>query len=133
MDILKIIFWVLLSVIGYTYIGYGILLYVIIKIRRAFNIGKKVEIDPSYEPSVTLFIAAYNEKDYIEAKMKNTLDLEYPKDKLNVVWVTDGSDDGTPDLLKDFQHTTVHHLDERNGKIGAMNRGMAFVKTPIVI
>jgi cellulose synthase/poly-beta-1,6-N-acetylglucosamine synthase-like glycosyltransferase len=133
MDILKIIFWVLLSVIGYTYIGYGILLYVIIKIRRAFNIGKKVEIDPSYEPSVTLFIAAYNEKDYIEAKMKNTLDLEYPKDKLNVVWVTDGSDDGTPDLLKGFQHTTVHHLDERNGKIGAMNRGMAFVKTPIVI
>jgi cellulose synthase/poly-beta-1,6-N-acetylglucosamine synthase-like glycosyltransferase len=133
MDILKIIFWVLLSIIGYTYIGYGILLYVIIKIRRAFNIGKKVEIDPSYEPSVTLFIAAYNEKDYIEAKMKNTLDLEYPKDKLNVVWVTDGSDDGTPDLLKGFQHTTVYHLDERNGKIGAMNRGMAFVKTPIVI
>jgi cellulose synthase/poly-beta-1,6-N-acetylglucosamine synthase-like glycosyltransferase len=133
MDILKIIFWVLLSIIGYTYIGYGILLYVIIKIRRAFNIGKKIEIDPSYEPSVTLFIAAYNEKDYIEAKMKNTLDLEYPKDKLNVVWVTDGSDDGTPDLLKGFQHTTVYHLDERNGKIGAMNRGMAFVKTPIVI
>jgi cellulose synthase/poly-beta-1,6-N-acetylglucosamine synthase-like glycosyltransferase len=133
MAILKIIFWVLLSVISYTYIGYGILLYVIIKIRRAFNIGKKVEIDPSYEPSVTLFIAAYNEKDYVEAKMKNTLDLEYPKDKLNVVWVTDGSDDGTPDLLKGFQHTTVHHLDERNGKIGAMNRGMAFVKTPIVI
>jgi cellulose synthase/poly-beta-1,6-N-acetylglucosamine synthase-like glycosyltransferase len=60
---------------------------------------EKVEIDSSYEPSVTLFIAAYNEKDYVEAKMKNTRSW-ISKDKLNVVWVTDGSDDGTPDLLK---------------------------------
>jgi cellulose synthase/poly-beta-1,6-N-acetylglucosamine synthase-like glycosyltransferase len=46
--------------------------------------------------------------------------------------VTDGSDDGTPDLLQNYPNTTVHHLQERNGKIGAMNRGMEFVKTPIV-
>jgi cellulose synthase/poly-beta-1,6-N-acetylglucosamine synthase-like glycosyltransferase len=130
---LKIIFWVFLFIIVYTYVGYGILLFVIIKIRRFFKIGKKKVIDSSYEPEVTLFIAAYNEKDYVAAKMKNTSALDYPKNKLKIVWVTDGSDDGTPYLLKDFKHTTVHHLDERNGKIGAMNRGMAFVKTPIVI
>ena len=133
MDTLKILFWILLFIIVYTYVGYGILLFVIIKIRRFFKIGKKVEIDPSYEPEVTLFIAAFNEKDYVEAKMKNTLALEYPKEKINIIWVTDGSDDGTPDLLKGYSNTTVHHLDERNGKIGAMNRGMDFVKTPIVI
>jgi cellulose synthase/poly-beta-1,6-N-acetylglucosamine synthase-like glycosyltransferase len=133
MESLKILFWALLFIIIYTYVGYGILLFIIIKIRRLFKIGNKEEIDPSYEPEVTLFIAAYNEKDYVEAKMKNTLELEYPKDKLNIIWVTDGSDDGTPDLLKDYPNTAVHHLDERNGKIGAMNRGMAFVKTPIVI
>jgi cellulose synthase/poly-beta-1,6-N-acetylglucosamine synthase-like glycosyltransferase len=133
MGILKIISFVLLFIIIYTYLGYGILLFVIIKIRRFFKIGKKKVIDPSYEPEVTLFIAAYNEKDYVAAKMKNTSALDYPKNKLKIVWVTDGSDDGTPYLLKDFKHTTVHHLDERNGKIGAMNRGMAFVKTPIVI
>ena len=133
METLKILFWIFLFIIVYTYVGYGILLYVIIKIRRFFKIGKTVEVDHSYEPEVTLFIAAYNEKDYVDAKMENTLSLDYPKDKLNIVWVTDGSDDGTPDLLKDFPNTTVHHLDERNGKIGAMNRGMDFVKTPIVI
>ena len=133
MESLKILSWVLLFIIVYTYVGYGILLFIIIKIRRFFKIGNKQEIDPSYEPEVTLFIAAYNEKDYVEAKMKNTLELEYPKEKLNIIWVTDGSDDGTPDLLKNYPNTTVHHLDERNGKIGAMNRGMAFVKTPIVI
>ncbi|WP_147676381.1 glycosyltransferase family 2 protein [Algibacter pacificus] len=130
---LKIIFWLLLFIIVYTYVGYGILLYIIIKIRRAFNIGNKVKIDSTYEPEVTLFIAAYNEKDYVAAKMKNTLALEYPKEKLNIIWVTDGSDDGTPDLLQGYPNTTVHHLEARNGKIGAMNRGMDFVKTPIVI
>ena len=65
--------------------------------------------------------------------MKNSLELDYPKEKLNIVWVTDGSDDGTQNLLEGYPNTTVHHLDARNGKIGAMNRGMEFVKTPIVI
>lgn len=133
MEILKISFWVLLFIIVYTYIGYGILLFIIIKIRRLFKIGQKETTNATYEPEVTLFIAAYNEKDYVKAKMENTLALEYPKEKLNIIWVTDGSDDGTPDLLKGYPNTTVHHLDARNGKIGAMNRGMEFVKTPIVI
>lgn len=133
METLEIIFWILLFIIVYTYVGYGILLYAIIKIRRILNIGQKKAIDTTYEPEVTLFIAAYNEKDYVEAKMKNSLALEYPKDKLNIIWVTDGSDDGTPDLLKGYPNTNVYHLDARNGKIGAMNRGMEFVKTPIVI
>ncbi|WP_326934768.1 glycosyltransferase family 2 protein [Flavobacterium sp. PL11] len=92
-----------------------------------------MELDLTYEPEVTLFIAAYNEKNYVAEKMKNSLALEYPKEKLNIVWVTDGSNDGTPDLLKGYHNTKVYHLQERNGKIGAMNRGMAFVKTPIVI
>ena len=133
MDLLKITCWILLFIIVYTYVGYGILLYAIIKIRRFFKIGKKTIIDDSYQPEVTLFIAAYNEKEYVAAKMKNTLSLDYPKDKLHIIWVTDGSNDGTPDLLKGYPNTTVHHLDARNGKIGAMNRGMQFVKTPIVI
>ena len=63
MEVLKITFWTLLFVIIYTYVGYGIILYLIIKIRRFFKIGKKTDIDHSYEPEVTLFIAAYNEKD----------------------------------------------------------------------
>ena len=133
MEALKIIFWILLFVIFYTYVGYGMLLFLIIKIRRFFNLGKKIKSDPDYEPEVTLFIAAYNEKDYVAAKMKNTFELDYPKEKLKIVWVTDGSDDGTPDLLHSYPNTSVYHLDARNGKIGAMNRGMEFVKTPIVV
>lgn len=133
MELLKILFWVLLFIVFYTYIGYGILLFAIIKIRRFFKMGTKAVIDENYEPEVTLFIAAYNEKDYVAAKMRNTFELDYPKDKLKIVWVTDGSDDGTPELLNEFSNATVHHLDARNGKIGAMNRGINFVNTPIVV
>lgn len=130
---LKIIFWILAFIVVYTYIGYGILLYVIIKIRRLLKLGKKTTDTGNYQPDVTLFISAYNEKDYVAGKMSNSLALDYPQEKLHIVWVTDGSDDGTPELLKGYNNVTVHHLPERNGKISAMNRGMRFVKTPIVI
>ena len=49
------------------------------------------------------------------------------------IWITDGSDDGTPELLQQYDKVEVHHNPARNGKIAAMNRGMQFVKTPIVI
>ncbi len=63
------------------------------------------------------------------------MELEYNKSKVRQVWVTDGSDDGTPDILKKYSDkgVEVYHEDARGGKIGAMNRGMKFVKTPIVI
>lgn len=130
---LKITFWSLLFIIFYAYVGYGILLYIVIKIRRMLGYGKTGEGTTDYEPDVTLFIAAYNEKDFVAAKVQNSLELEYPKEKLHMVWVTDGSDDGTPEELKKYSGVTVHHLPGRSGKIGAMNRGMKFVETPIVV
>ncbi len=65
--------------------------------------------------------------------MQNTLALNYPKEKLKIVWVTDGSNDGTPELIYAYKEATVLHMPDRNGKIGAMNRGMKLVTTPIVV
>ncbi len=132
MTALKIIFWILLFIVFYAYIGYGILLYILVKIKRLSGRGK-MEARPGFEPDVTLFIAAYNEKDFIAEKIKNSLELEYPREKLHLLWVTDGSDDGTPEVLKQYPGVEVHHLPQRSGKIGAMNRGMHFVKTPITV
>ncbi|OYT17032.1 MAG: glycosyl transferase [Bacteroidetes bacterium 4572_77] len=131
---LKIVFWVFLFIIFYAYVGYGILLFILIKIKRIFSPKKRV-FDPDYEPEVTLFVAAYNEKDYVDEKVRNSFSLEYPQEKVKQVWVTDGSDDGTPDLLRKYvdKGVEVYHEDARGGKIGAMNRGMQFVKSPIVI
>ncbi|MEI6059083.1 MAG: glycosyltransferase family 2 protein [Bacteroidota bacterium] len=133
MTALKIIFWALFFVVFYAYIGYGILLYIIIKIKRLAGFSLKIPPDPDYEPDVTLFIAAYNEKDFIAGKIKNSHELDYPAGKLHMIWITDGSDDGTPEELKKYTDVEVYHLPERSGKIGAMNRGMSFVKTPVVV
>ncbi len=132
---LKIIFWLFLFIIFYAYLGYGILLYLLVKIKETFRLGRKPQKIPDYEPEVTLFVAAYNEKDYVDEKVKNGFELDYPREKVRQVWVTDGSDDGTPDILKKYkdQGVEVYHEDARGGKIGAMNRGVKFVKTPIVI
>nr|WP_320120002.1 glycosyltransferase family 2 protein [uncultured Marinifilum sp.] len=133
MKYIEITFWIALFIIFYSYLGYGILLYLIIKLRRLFGLSKPYEGNDDYEPEVTLFVAAYNEKDYVDEKVKNSKSLNYPQEKVRQVWVTDGSDDGTPDLLRKYDGVEVYHEDARGGKIGAMNRGMKFVKSPIVI
>ncbi len=134
MKTLEIIFFLALFIVFYTYLGYGILLFALVRLKRLFGRGRsKVEDDEPYEPEVCLFVAAYNEKDYVAEKIANHFSLDYPKEKVHHLWVTDGSDDGTPDELRKYPDVEVHHLDERGGKIGAINRGMAFVKTPIVI
>lgn len=133
MTTLKITFWLLLFIVFYAYAGYGILLFSIIKFRRMTGLAKKPSENTTYEPDVTLFIAAYNEKDFVAEKVINSRELEYPKEKLHFVWVTDGSDDGTPEELKKYSDVEVHHLPQRSGKIGAMNRGMKFVSSPIVV
>jgi len=130
---LKIIFWSLFFILFYSYIGYGILLFGIVKIRRFLFPGPVTVSDPDYEPEVTLFIAAYNERNYVAGKIKNCQELDYPREKLHFMWVTDGSDDGTPELLRQTKGIEVFHRPERQGKIGALNRGMKFVKTPIVV
>ncbi len=130
---LKIIFWVFVFIIFYTYLGYGILLFSILSLRRFLGFGKPARSNALYEPEVTLFCAAYNEKDFVDAKVKNSNSLEYPEEKVHQIWITDGSDDGTPDLLEKYKGVEVFHEPERAGKIAAMNRGMQFVKTPIVI
>jgi len=133
MKALHVFFWVALAIIFYSYLGYGIVLFVLIKLKRILGIGKPYEGNEDFEPEVTLFVAAYNEMAYLDQKVKNSRSLDYPEEKVTQLWVTDGSDDGTPEALKKYGDVTIMHRPERNGKIAAMNRGMLEVKTPITI
>ncbi len=133
MENLKFFFWMALGLIFYSYLGYGIVLFAIIKLRRLLGLGKPFQGNEDYEPEVTLFVAAYNERDYLDQKVKNSRSLDYPKKKVTQLWVTDGSDDGTPQELRKYGDVTILHQPQRNGKIAAMNRGMRQVKTPITI
>ncbi len=126
---LKVLLWLMIFVVFYAYLGYGMILFVLVMLKRLFKKDLQ-SLDPEEEPHVTLLVAAYNELDYVHDKVRNSLELDYPKEKLHLIWVTDGSDDGSPELLATYPEVTVCHIPERHGKIGAMNRGMQFVTSP---
>ena len=132
MKTLEILFFVLLFIVFYTYIGYGMLLWLMVKLKKIF--GKPTK---SYEleelPEVTLFITAYNEEQVVDKKMQNCHELNYPKDKLRIMWVTDGSNDHTNELLTRYDDVKVYYHEARKGKTAAMNHGIRHVKTPFVI
>ncbi|NOQ26575.1 MAG: glycosyltransferase [Bacteroidales bacterium] len=128
-----ILFWILLLIIVYSYIIYPIIIYIVSLLFQFFKINKVKDVKSTFEPEVTLFIAAYNEIEFVNKKIKNSFSLDYPKEKLHHIWITDGSNDKTQEALSKFENVTVYHNKERKGKIGALNRGIHFVKTPIVI
>jgi cellulose synthase/poly-beta-1,6-N-acetylglucosamine synthase-like glycosyltransferase len=131
---IEILFWILLLLIFYTYFGYTIVLFFFSGIKKLLS-PKSLDIEDITEfPEVTLLIAAYNEKEIIESKMKNSFGLDYPLNKLYFLWITDGSEDGTPEILNNYyKNVQVLHQQKRNGKTAALNRAMAHVKTPFVV
>ncbi|HLK29628.1 MAG TPA: glycosyltransferase family 2 protein [Puia sp.] len=131
---MKIIFWFSLFVIFYSYIGYGILLFFLVKIKKLFKKNEAIiSGEEPFEPEITLIVSAYNEEEFIAKKIDNTLLLHYPKQKIKIIFITDGSSDRTPEIISQYSEIQLLHQPERRGKIAAMNRAMKFVSTPYVI
>ena len=132
MKTIEIIFYILLFIVFYTYLGYGLLLWCMVKVKKLF--GRKKRLQPFDElPEVTLFITAYNEEGVVKEKMQNCKELDYPKDKLRILWVTDGTTDHTNELLANYPDVKVYYHEARKGKTAAMNHGVRHVKTPFVV
>ncbi|MDE6808142.1 MAG: glycosyltransferase family 2 protein [Prevotella sp.] len=130
------IFWFCLILVVYTYVGYGGVLYVLLKIKRAFFRHEPSPILPLNEdllPEVTLMICAYNEAEVIQEKMENIRALNYPKNKLCVMWVTDGSNDTSNELLSAYPEVKLVFSPERRGKAAAMQHGLKENKAEYVI
>ena len=90
MQFLQYFFWLSIAIVFYTYIGYGIILFILVRIKEKIHPPSPLKIREPL-PDVTLFIAAYNEEKIVEEKMENCHNLNYPKEKLHIVWVTDGT------------------------------------------
>lgn len=134
MTTLQILFWLSLFLVFYTHLGYGILLYMLVKLKELFVKPVRRQLPPDKRlPDVTLFITAFNEEEVVDEKMRNCLGLDYPADKLHIVWTTDGSNDSTNQRLEDWPQATVHFQPLRQGKTAAMTRGMTLVDTPLVV
>lgn len=133
MEVTTVLFWVCAALVFYTYIGYGIVLYLLLKVKRLFVHDEHVTPRDEALPDVTVLVCAYNEEDVVEMKMSNIRSFDYPKDKLHTVWCTDGSDDGTNALLGRYPEARVLYEPERRGKTAAMNRAMSLIETDIVV
>lgn len=125
------IFWISLAVLFYSYLGYGLIIFFINNIRVLFY--SKTKNAATENIPVTLIVTAYNEAVFLSQKISNTLAIDYPADKLSVLFVTDGSTDNSMELVKKSPQIQLMHLPERKGKYAAIKRAMQEVKTPIVV
>ena len=112
------LFWMGLVYCGYVYFGFFLLLALWAK-----RFGRKPAVNEAHTPTVSLLISAYNEERVIERKLQNALAQEYPRGKLEVCLVSDGSSDHTVDIAraKERQGVRIFHYPERRGKNAALN------------
>lgn len=132
MNPIEIILWISVAIVFYSFLGYGIILYVLVQLKRIFRPAVK-DTGISFEPPVTLVIPCFNEADIMEGKIANCRLLDYPSQKLTLVFITDGSTDHFANVLGKHPDIQLLHENRRGGKTAAENRAMLFVKTPIVI
>ena len=130
---MTIALWVCLFLVFYTFFGYGILLFVLVKLRTMIMGKRPVPNNGGKWPSLTLVVSAYNEEDCIAQKIENSLSLTYPQDKITYLFASDGSTDATPAIIAKYPQITLMHRPERKGKIAAMERAMHEVTSEVVI
>lgn len=128
-DLIQIVFWSSLAVLFYVYAGYPILVFALAYLRP-----KKVS-KAEILPFVTVLITAFNEESSIEAKLKNTLDLDYPAEKLEILVASDGSTDDTDEIVKTFASRGVKlfRQEGRAGKTITQNNAVGVALGEIIL
>ncbi len=129
---MQTIFWISFILIGYAYIGYPIVTFLI-----SIFVNNKVTVS-DIEPKVSLIITAYNEEKDIELKLKNSLDLDYPKDKLEIIVASDGSSDDTDSIVKKYENSelnrvVLHRVEGHLGKTATQNSAVGICCGDIIV
>lgn len=129
MTFIQILFWIVFVAICMHYVLFGALVYLVSLVYR-----KKHKV-ADIQPSVSFIIAAYNEERIIRETLLNDLQIDYPKDRLEFIVVSDGSSDSTPQVVSEFQDRGVVSLyqPQRQGKTAALNRAVASAKNEILV
>lgn len=125
----KIIFWLILGILFYTYLGYPIFILLL-----SFFFKNKIQ-KGDIEPNVTFLITAYNEEKNIREKLKNTLSLDYPIERLEIIVASDSSEDRTEEIVREFTDKGVilHRVEGRVGKTETQNQTLTIAKGDIII
>lgn len=124
------LFWFFVTMIIYTYFGYPVLL-LLAGVPWRVPVKKK-DVAP---PSISIIIPVHNEEDKIQHKIDNLLSLDYPKDRVEIIIVSDASDDSTADIVNQYPSGQVgfHELHTRTGKAGALNHGLELAQAEILV
>lgn len=136
MTAIEVTFWACLFLVAHTYLLYPLLLFAISSTVQTWRDWpylhsreerRRVSTDPLDLPGVSMIIAAHNEEDRLPDKLANLWALEYPKDRLEIVFVSDGSTDATNAILSTAEGGNVRaiYLPVRGGKSSAINQGVA--------
>ncbi len=126
---LKFIFWLSIFIVIYVYLGYPLIIGILaVFLRKPIN---KADI----EPSVSLIIVAYNEEDVIREKIENSLGLDYPEDKLEIIVASDGSTDRTNEIVGEYssQGVLLNALTPNGGPTSAQNRTVPIARGDILV
>lgn len=128
MNVWAFAFWCALAFAGYTYVGYPMLVWALSRLRHP-----GAPADPALWPEVTVVIAVHNERERALRKLANLRSLDYPQDRLQIVFACDGCTDGTDTALAQQPGVRVVAYAQRQGKPHALNQAMATVTTPVVV
>ncbi|HSW65170.1 MAG TPA: glycosyltransferase family 2 protein [Dissulfurispiraceae bacterium] len=126
---IELVFWLSAALILYTYTGYPLLLMALAKLK------KKPVMKSPIQPSVSVVLAVRNEADRIAARLRNICEQDYPAENMEIIVVSDGSDDGTDALAESFADRRVKliRLAQSAGKAIAVNAGVAAAGGEIIV
>jgi cellulose synthase/poly-beta-1,6-N-acetylglucosamine synthase-like glycosyltransferase len=127
---MEVVFWVLGGLIAYVYAGYPLLLALL----TGFGLRRPIATGAG-EPGVTLLVSAFNEAEVIAAKIENSLALDYPRAQLDIVVISDASDDGTDAIVERYapQGVRLLRMNERGGKTLGLNAAVRIARGEIVV
>jgi cellulose synthase/poly-beta-1,6-N-acetylglucosamine synthase-like glycosyltransferase len=118
-DAMRLLFWLCFAITAYAYFGYAIWL------RLYVGLHRRPVLKSPITPSVSIIIAARNEEARLPAKLESLRLLDYPPERLQIVIASDGSTDGTADILREqIPYILPVILDESNGKASALNEAV---------
>jgi len=130
---MEVMFWIFFGIIGYIFFGYPTLVFLVSKFVK--RLVRKKPNTQDQLPTVTLIIAAYNEAMVIKKKIENTLAIDYPKDKLQVIVFSDGSTDHTDAIVKSYSSVGIElmRIEGRVGKTECQNQVIVQATGEIVV
>jgi glycosyltransferase involved in cell wall biosynthesis len=130
---LRAVFWVSLLLILYTYVGYPIIVYLCS--RKKPEHAAPTETAASELPFVTVIIPVHNEERWIRHKIENTLAIDYPRERIQIVVASDGSTDETVNIAREYRARGVDviHEPERKGKMATLSRSVPDAQGNIIV